>query len=468
MVRVLNQILLGLLFALSESIQDEAFHMTLGRFLLIMATILLTFSVSCQRRGQSNGSPGNPGTPSSPSDTNTPSGTPTPGPIASPGTADSGGGNTFLGKPLESYKVKIQDLEAYKKILAPIIESEKIKGRTTGQGISYVLNKKTWYMIPSELAKLSAEQIGAAVGGEQAALQDFKQVWINSLIFDKMNVKDQAILIVHEIMMGLRLLKLDKPTISCLAYQTEFAATNQPRDCYGHNDDKAIGKPSDLSKDDYSQIRSATTQIIEAGETLTEDGWKAILAANGFIKMSPKKIISLNDLSEMVESSKLMKTWPQYGFDLGKFFGENQAILHSPEKLEGMKFTSDAKCDFDIKIENDTFSLILMENGNEAKYSSRWTSEIEMHLQADMLTRFHLFYIHSPKLKKTETPKKGDVIAEINLKFAEKFLLGAEIRKMTCINDDCSQYGAGIDGYFLNCSTQNTGEIAKRETINAK
>lgn len=35
---------------------------------------------------------------------------------------------------------------------------------------------------------------------QQAALQDLKQVWINSLIFEKMEPGDQAVLMVHELL----------------------------------------------------------------------------------------------------------------------------------------------------------------------------------------------------------------------------------------------------------------------------
>jgi len=425
-----------------------------GSILLALMATGLTFFVSCGPRGQSTSS--SPQAPSNSQDRSTPQAG-TPSPSTAQGTADSGGGNTFQGKPLESYKVQVQELDAYKKFIVPIVNSESLKGTRIGNAIKSIVENKIWYLIPSELKQLPSEKIGSAVGSEQAALQDFKQVWINSLIFEKMKNSEQATLIVHEIMMGLKLLKMDSARNECTAHKG--MPSDDLQDCYNQLD-KPRGKPSDLTESDYAQVRNSTALIIEKGLKLSYSAWEELLGSQGIIEISLKKMISLSDLSQMIESSKIMKTWPTFGFNLEKFYSENLDILTSqPEKLNGIKLESDQRCEFDLKIVDNSISLMVSENNIIKTYSSPWTASVEMHLNKDPFSNLSLYSVGIPTLKLNGTANKGDEIASIELRFLGQLLLGFEVRKAACLNEECSKTGQGLQGYFLSCYTKPSVQL---------
>ncbi len=126
-----------------------------------------------------------------------------------------------------------------------------------------MLDKKTWYLIPSELKKLPSDTIASAVGTDQAALQDLRQVWLNQTIYDDMKSVDaQGTLLMHEILMGLKLLKYDSALFECRA---RYYGRHTDQYCLSSYSADLRGKPSDLTEIDYSQIRSATTKIMEKG-----------------------------------------------------------------------------------------------------------------------------------------------------------------------------------------------------------
>lgn len=416
----------------------------------ILTACFLAFSVSCAPHGQS--------TPYSPKTTGgSQDSTLNKGVLESQGTADSGGGNTFMGKPLESYKINPRAFESYKKFVKPWLESEALKGTRLGNAFENILDKKIWYSIPSELKKLSSEKIGSAVGADlqQVALQDLKQVWINRLIFEEMALGDQAVLIVHELLMGLRLLKYDSDLSECLAFQATEAAKD-PQYCYNNSSEEIRGKPSDLTQNDYAQIRNAAALINERNQNLTLKDLEEILGGQGFIDISIKKSISLGQLSQMIEASKLMKTWPTFGFDWGKFFAENQDKLSKSNKIQPMTLNSDATCEVDVSFTSDTISISFPENGTRTSYSSKWTSPIEMHLGNDPLAGFSLYSADFSMLKPGKTVTKGDYIVNITLKFLGDGLIGIDLSKMTCLNNECTDAGQGVNGFHLLCYTRQT------------
>jgi hypothetical protein len=430
-----------------------------GSFVFTLMSLFLAFFVSCVPRGQSPSS--TPGTTPPPSSDGTPIGSsPAPTPNGDQGTVDSGGGNTLLGKPLESYKIKVRDLDAYKKIVAPIVESSAIKNKYIQKIFYHILDKKIWYLVPSELKQLSADRIGAAVGSDQAALQDFKQVWLNSLIFDKMKFEEQAVLIIHELLMGFKLLKLDNQKEYCLSSKTGSSPTDL-QDCYNHGDsDKIRGKPSDLSQDDYAQIRGATALIFEENAKLTWPLWESILESHGFIEIPKTKKLNLAKLKTMLEESKLMKTWPTFGFDFGRFFAEHmETFKNAPQKMEGFELKSDQTCEYEINIEHDQFSLTLKINGQTHTFSTLWTSEFDMVLAKEYFSPFYFYTVNSPTLKIKDSTTKGDPTAFVSMRFLGSLLVNVEVRQTVCLTESCDRMGQGLDGFFLMCYTKPNIEL---------
>jgi len=183
-----------------------------------------------------------------------PAAQPVPSPMS--GGGDSGGGNSYLGKPLESYIRKPMDLPAFKNTVQRILKEAIPDIRSP---MTYVLDAKVWYFVPGPLSALPANQIGSVVATDQAALQDFKQVWIDLDLFEKMSEADQGKLILHEVLMGFKLLKFESLRITCFAVRfnyPEFSTECQTQP------NVQTGKPSDLTVLDYAEIRQMTDQLL--------------------------------------------------------------------------------------------------------------------------------------------------------------------------------------------------------------
>jgi len=144
------------------------------------------------------------------------------------GTGDSGGGNSYKGRPLESYIRDVTTLPTFQSQLGLVMKS--LEDRDPGLAkIIHSILKKNWYFIRGDLQGLPQGKIGSAVPTEQVALQTFQDVWINTDLFDPMKPEDQGKLILHEILMGLRLMKLDSDHNQCLMGLTD------PADCQGES-----------------------------------------------------------------------------------------------------------------------------------------------------------------------------------------------------------------------------------------
>lgn len=418
--------------------------------ILLFSALSLTFFVGCNTRKQTQGS----NLPRDPVATGGPK---------SEGTVDSGGGNTFNGKPLESYAIKVRELPAFKNKVEALLENQGLQSTRVKAVFDYILDKKTWYLIPGELKKLPSEKIASAVGTDQAALQDFKQVWLNQNIFDEMKEDDQATLLVHELLMGLRLLRFDSAQSECLIvyygrHSEQFCKTSYSTDLRG--------KPSDLTDADYAQIRAATKKVVDDGKAFSADDWEDLLGSEGFstddtqfIQKSSRKEIQLSELGTMIEKSKLMKSWPTYGFDFAKFYADNADKFSEGGKLPDMTWNSDTRCDFDITISRDTFTV----SHEGSTYSSPWTSAIGSLLRQDAIDRKYYHHVNSPTLKLNGVVKPGDDVLMVTLKFSNNILMAAELEKASCTNETCSEYGATASAYKVLCYMQQNIKLKSKK-----
>lgn len=427
------------------------------RFIRILLTIsiALTFFVGCTTRKQTQDStsPGSPaGTVVSDGD-------------KSAGTVDSGGGNTFMGKPLESYIVKVRDLPAFKNKVQAILENEALKDSDLKRVIDFVLDKKIWYLIPAELKQLPSEKIASAVGTDQAALQDLRQIWLNQTLYDDMKSVDaQGMLLMHEILMGLKLLKFDSALFECRA---RYYGRHTDQYCLASYSADLRGKPSDLTEIDYSQIRSATTKIMEKGSEFSLADWNDLLYIEGFstpvfeyVPRSSKTTMKLAQLADMIQKSKTARSWPTFGYDFTKFIEDHPELLTSGAKLPDTTWKSDVTCNFDVEIKGDVFTVTLKDGAETKTYSSPWTSDVESLLQQDSIEKNYFHRINSPKLKLTSDVTTGDEVLYVTLKFASDFLMGAEFDKTICLNSDCSQSANSVNGYKLLCSMKNAMKLS--------
>jgi hypothetical protein len=128
-------------------------------------------------------------------------------------------------------------------------------------------------LIPGSLESLPAKQIGSAVPTDQVALQDFKSVWVNQEIFDAMSEKDQANLLLHEILMGVKLLRFESEQNQCFSTSVEKLKCLQ------------LYKPGAsvaLTDQDYHEIRRTVAEIMGYTEIVPGVEVEDLFAKNEF------------------------------------------------------------------------------------------------------------------------------------------------------------------------------------------
>lgn len=170
------------------------------------------------------------------------------------GGGDAAGGNLVEGAPLESYTLKIKESPEMAKALQLIKYIGMVGFDSMDSEIQYVINKKTWYVIPVNLPVLSRETIGTSFAVEQGALQDFEEIWIDQKYYNNMSFDGRVHLLVHEIFMGLKIFSFESYYQQCMV--------NQPLnvDCLklvDHKDRKILN----LQPLDYQNARKAVNVI---------------------------------------------------------------------------------------------------------------------------------------------------------------------------------------------------------------
>lgn len=223
------------------------------------------------------------------------------------GTVDGGGGNGTNGKPLESYIVNIYDEKVFKDYLKPRIDLIQKHIPALASDFQHILNERRWFLIPVDLNKapdlglLPPWKLGTYFPTDQIAIQNMKEIWIGTIKFNNMTEEDQARLILHEMIMGVRLLnesnnKLDICLVTALRrFTTDLELSPELRNDLEINYKKHRNKcfseakielsPSnkiELSKDDYANIRSLTSDLYDNLEKLDEEELIYWLRANNF------------------------------------------------------------------------------------------------------------------------------------------------------------------------------------------
>jgi hypothetical protein len=320
------------------------------------------------------------------------------------GTGDSGGGNLYKGKPLESYIKDPYELTAVKMYVTAITW---FLPNHISRYISQTLRAKTWYFVPGPLQDLPKERIGSQVNTEQAALQDFNQVWIDQTRFETMSQVEQAQLIVHEALMGLKLLKFDSPQNVCVLRQTYLLRTAlrsyaKPESCASLSKSPA-GKIADLTVTDYAQIRDLSAALIRrivetealSNHSLTwyddrkngsaalmlyykfnETPWPDLFSANDFSFQSvfmgrQPSLVPMLDTLNLLTNSLAMGYKPSHAFDV-KDLDQRYPGWKRQDGLPAVenKWTSSDRCNFEVKKDesNNTFQIIFAAKGIVKNY----------------------------------------------------------------------------------------------------
>ncbi len=199
------------------------------------------------------------------------------------GPTDSGGGNGINGRPIESYNVTIWKEKLFQDFIMPIIQKITPLHKELAGDMYHVALDRKWYFIPVELDKIPSPLISAHSETDQLALQSYKELWLDDIKFKAMDEDSKVSLVVHELVMGVRLLQFQSRLEICLAVAArELVEPDQTDDqkaasernysnlrgnCYSNYGGAPVlieQKPIVLSKEDYVEIRDLTTLILDA------------------------------------------------------------------------------------------------------------------------------------------------------------------------------------------------------------
>lgn len=366
------------------------------------------------------------------------------------GTGDSGGGNLYKGRPVESYAVNITTLPAFKNRLTPIMTAlteprQDVTAQTTHPMLAVLFNSviknKTWYLIPGKLETLPKEKTGIAVATEQGALQGAKEVWIDSTLYDAMTEEDQAILLLHEILMGLRILQFESNYNQCLA------SSYRPELCTGESK-KPRGDISQLdARKDYPAIRATVLEILKTYNQNTYAEWSDLMARNNFLpernifeRKESRGKISSEKFLDSLKRAKIANKLPTYGY--------RDYSTRPPETCR-LDFTKDP---------NGRLRLTL-NTGSETK-------EILLNVPTEMnfstydsygrsLRNFHLSEVSEPNF-----PVEGQKVMSVQFLFSYDTLFGIEFVEMITTRASASNSSYSSEnlngGFNYLCVTENS------------
>ena len=243
------------------------------------------------------GGGGNGSGPASPSG----GGTPAPGGSSGNGGVDpTGGGNGVNGVSLDNYKIRINELPSFIRIRDNVITRLAKRFPKLAGDLMFVAEGKTWYRIKTQLNTLPSAKIGVSFKTEQFALQNVSEIWINDLIFVDMKDRDQDGLILHEMVMGVRLLEFANELDRCLAaieYMkletiTAEAYPEKRRECFKKNKLAAdlgqaaigLGRTIKLEDHDYFTIRTLTAKLMEEVDSINAEELEDWMSIRNFRK----------------------------------------------------------------------------------------------------------------------------------------------------------------------------------------
>lgn len=225
-------------------------------FIVIVASVALT---ACQKSSGS-GSPG--------------SETPAP-PTRLTGTSSGGGGGNGLdGKALELYSVDIESLPEYRRYVAPVIAKIAIgQSDVFAVYLKWVIRHKTWYMVNKDLQSLPKEQIGVTFDTEQLARHSEREVYIHAPTYYRASNtdSDRAELLMHEIVMGARLLMKKSPKEQCLALRTDRADVCSDKNVLASAQSPRYTKQEEtiMDNDDTEAVRAMTVYLMHRTQEVT-------------------------------------------------------------------------------------------------------------------------------------------------------------------------------------------------------
>jgi hypothetical protein len=133
------------------------------------------------------------------------------------GTDQVGGGNGIDGIPLDAFIQDVHKNTGYKNKIEPLIQKLSVSYPQLAADMYHLTYQRDWYFVPGKLEAISQNILGTYAPTDQIALQDTNKVWIDKNQFNIMSEENQAILILHELIMGVRLMQHKHKQDQCIA-----------------------------------------------------------------------------------------------------------------------------------------------------------------------------------------------------------------------------------------------------------
>lgn len=211
------------------------------------------------------------------------------------GTVSGGGGNGCDGRAVESYAKKITELEEFKLFIRPVLR--RLTEESADPLVAYLLwaaEEKAWYFVPCELENLPTTQIGVALKSDQLALHGEHGVYIRAVddannqgrqatYFQKRG-KARAALLLHEMVMGARLLMKRPAAEQCKALAKKDSKICADPELMAIAESRSVDptKMNEMDAADHEAIRAMTAFLAQRESDFTAENMSATRERLGF------------------------------------------------------------------------------------------------------------------------------------------------------------------------------------------
>lgn len=249
-------------------------------------------------------------------------------PSAPTGGGSDGGGNLIHGKPIEDWARHWNNdrefREAYQEQLGKLIlllrqypnPDKDQRPMYLANFLQSTLEQKHWYFVPGPLNAVPQTLTGSVVATSQGALQGHERVWVDIDLWNTMTVSARATLILHEAVMGLKVLQFQSDRAQC-----EWAYLQNTPTCSEELDSET--RPIQLTAKDYQDVQQnvLTLKSYIAGEQGLDSNFWYNLEENfsyTFPWFDELIDISKDRFVYIVQTSLRANNLPHFGLDLRK------------------------------------------------------------------------------------------------------------------------------------------------------
>lgn len=369
------------------------------------------------------------------------------------GGGSDGGGNTYRGRPLESYARDPMALPSYNTV-SELIADLRIKHEPQSRVDIFAnileapFRSKIWYFVPGPLDQVPADLLNSAVRTDQAALQGMDTVWIDADIWDKMTLEDQARLLKHEAFMSMKILQFGSDFRQCVA--AHVSATYCQQGGRGLQDRLVKLTASDYTDVQMLTIKASGSFVAISGAEWIEMIGQAFTFAWSWFEVSV--IMTRTELSRELQRATISNYLPTVGYNLRDWKLPTESEPTPEEIFQAFEKKKEA-CAVQVKVVGDHLNLVLDGKTEKLNFQIPIPEKIDT-WQADL-------FVEGRKLRQIPIGvQTGRPTSSGGYEFWNMFLLmdsyqlrHVYIQEMVCAEPDCqTPYIDAKDGAFYICS----------------